>query len=340
MLKNVPFIVLILIGYSSYSQIISGVIFDNKTKEPLPGASIYLDGTTLGTTSDMDGNFELDTKSSQNATLVISFVGYETQLLSLSNFKNIKNVYLKEGSNQLREVKLGLDIWSRSKKMRIFKTEFLGKTPASSQCNIINEKDIILVYNSEENTLTAYADVPIIVKNKYLGYELSYVIVDFEIQFGTDLQGFRYTNKVYYAGTTFFKELKKKTKKKIITNREKEFHGSLVHFMRSLASSQLVENKFQIFFERQQTYPYKYFEITYENNQTKVVLNAPKLDILYNNIDQSSMQPEVKNQNEFYIDKDGNHSPPTNMLFGGIFGIKRISNMLPINYEPNENFNE
>ena len=334
MFSNYLLLILCLLSFFSYSQIISGFVLDKNTNEPLLGTSIYLDGTTIGTTTNNDGYFELEINTPQNASLIISFVGYDTQLFSLTKFNNSKKIYLEESANQLNEVVLGLDIWSREKKMRIFKSEFLGKEKSSLTCKILNEKDIILIYNSTSNTLSAYADKPIIIKNKYLGYELSYNIVAFEVEFIINLQGLRITNEVYYAGTTFFKELKKKPKNKILLNRKKEFHGSLVHFMRSLASKQLNENKFQIYFKSLPTNPYKYFDITTENGQVKAVITTSKLSVLYNNYDQSSIQPISKNKNIFYIDSFGNHSPTTNLLFSGVFGLKRISNMLPINYKP------
>ena len=135
----------------------------------------------------------------------------------------------------------------------------------------------------------------------------------------------------------FFKELRRTPKNKIVQNRKKVFQGSLVHFMRSLASQKLTENKFQIYFERLPTYPYKYFNISTKNDQVKIVLDATKLDILYNNADQSSIEPITENENVFYIDQYGNHSPTTNLLFGGFFGLKRVSSMLPINYKPYSN---
>ncbi len=220
------------------------------------------------------------------------------------------------------------------KKLRLFKSEFLGYAPNAKKCKISNEKDIILVYNSALNTLTAYSDKPIIIKNYYLGYEIRYNLVDFEIIFITPPSGFRMTEKVYYAGTSFFTELKKKTRTKTINNREKEYDGSLIHFMRSLSTKQLTENKFAIYFESFPTNPYRYFNITKENNQTRIEMTTNKLSILYNMFDQSSIQPFTEDIAVFYVDKTGNHSPPNSLLFGGVFGQKRMMNMLPLDYNP------
>lgn len=161
-----------------------------------------------------------------------------------------------------------------------------------------------------------------------------YNIADFEIEFSTNQMGFRITNKVFYAGTSFFKELKSKTTERILLNREVEFKGSVVHFMRSLASEKLSENKFQVYFENSLAPPYKHLILKKEDNLTKVHITANKLVILYNNSDQSGMQPVSEDSAHFIIDKNGTHSPFNNILFSGVFGQRRISSILPLNYIP------
>ena len=56
-------------------QITGSVTDDNGI--PLPGASIVIGGTSDGTTTNFDGNFTIDV--SQGSTLIISYVGYESQ---------------------------------------------------------------------------------------------------------------------------------------------------------------------------------------------------------------------------------------------------------------------
>ena len=55
---------------------VKGTVVD-ETGSPIPGASVYVKGTTNGTISDIDGNFSLSCPS--DATLVFSYVGYTTQ---------------------------------------------------------------------------------------------------------------------------------------------------------------------------------------------------------------------------------------------------------------------
>ena len=87
--------------YSAYQQTVSGTITDN-LGEPLPGASIMEKGTTNGTTTDFDGNFSIDV-SDENAILVISYIGFTTQEVSLNGEANI-SVTLLENAAALSEV--------------------------------------------------------------------------------------------------------------------------------------------------------------------------------------------------------------------------------------------
>lgn len=57
---------------------VTGTVTDAGTGEPLPGVNVVVKGTTTGTSTDSDGNYELNLPSLQD-TLVFSFVGYQTQ---------------------------------------------------------------------------------------------------------------------------------------------------------------------------------------------------------------------------------------------------------------------
>lgn len=80
---------------------IKGTVVDTNG-EPVIGATISVKGTTTGIISDIDGNFTLNGVSSK-ATLVVSFVGYKTQEISLNGKTTVK-VILKEDSEMLEEV--------------------------------------------------------------------------------------------------------------------------------------------------------------------------------------------------------------------------------------------
>lgn len=79
---------------------ITGVITDEKG-EPVPGANVIQKGTTNGTISDIDGKFSLDVPD--NATLIVSFIGYVTKNIAVGH-KEIFNITLLEDSRKLEEV--------------------------------------------------------------------------------------------------------------------------------------------------------------------------------------------------------------------------------------------
>lgn len=82
---------------------LTGTVLDN-SGQPLPGATVFEKGTDKGTQTDFDGNFTLDV-SNQNATIVVSFMGYITKEISL-NGKSILNIALQEDTASLDEIVL------------------------------------------------------------------------------------------------------------------------------------------------------------------------------------------------------------------------------------------
>lgn len=63
---------------------VTGSVKDGDTGEPLIGVNILVKGTVLGTITDVDGNFSLETSTSPPLTLVISYVGYDRQEIDVS----------------------------------------------------------------------------------------------------------------------------------------------------------------------------------------------------------------------------------------------------------------
>ena len=55
---------------------LTGKIIDKGTKETLIGASVWLKDTSVGATTDMDGNFNITIPGGKTVTLVISYIGY------------------------------------------------------------------------------------------------------------------------------------------------------------------------------------------------------------------------------------------------------------------------
>ena len=111
-MKKTVFFILVCLSFFSWGQVkITGIIKD-EANNPLYGASILEKGTQNGMYSDQNGQFTI--MVSQKSSIVISFIGYETQEIEVNNKTNVV-IILKE-SNVLDEVVLvGSRTASRSK---------------------------------------------------------------------------------------------------------------------------------------------------------------------------------------------------------------------------------
>ncbi|RYU92846.1 TonB-dependent receptor [Emticicia agri] len=93
---------LVLFTTAGFAQNLTGVVLDNTNgkEEAIVGATVHWLGTKVATQTDIEGKFSIPrTKSGQ---LIISFVGYQSDTLNISNETDLK-VYLKS-ENQLQEV--------------------------------------------------------------------------------------------------------------------------------------------------------------------------------------------------------------------------------------------
>ena len=103
-LKVFLFLVAILASMAGYAQlkIVTGKVTDAGSGEPLPGATIAVKGTTIGTITNFDGDFSLDIPNDAQ-TLVFSFVGMKSLEVEIGNQTNL-NVALEENLFGLDEV--------------------------------------------------------------------------------------------------------------------------------------------------------------------------------------------------------------------------------------------
>lgn len=99
------FCLLSSLAISQNKTVIRGHVIDAKTQETLPYINIQLDGTTEGTTSDIEGNFYMETSLPTAQKIKISCVGYVTQFLAIKvNEINELKIALEDNTVNLTEV--------------------------------------------------------------------------------------------------------------------------------------------------------------------------------------------------------------------------------------------
>ena len=123
MIKNSILSIFLTAAFSvtAYAQQITGSVSDNNGL-PLPGASVVIEGTSNGTTTDFDGNFSIE--SSQGSSLVFSYVGYESQTIVVGS--SLINVQLISDNTLDEVVVTALGISREKKSLGYSVTEVSG----------------------------------------------------------------------------------------------------------------------------------------------------------------------------------------------------------------------
>lgn len=249
-----------------FSQItITGNVIDSASQEPLAGASVFAQNTTLGTVTDKEGNFSLTLKSG-GYELIISYTGYISHQFQVVDNKNQQTqIALVKEDKTLSEVVIQssnevFDGWE--KYGDFFISHFIGATPFAKQCTIENKDSIRFFYYRRTDKLKVLSTEPIIISNDALGYEMRYQLDSFVYYYKDDLSSYR--------GTCLFTEKLGTVSQAMVwkANREKAYLGSRMHFMRSVFDSTLKEDGFTV-------------DILNENDKTKFARIANPLASQY-----------------------------------------------------------
>ncbi len=95
------FLVVHLSGQSASEGMLKGVV--KGAEEPLIGATVYLKGTSKGTITDFDGNFELSLEGQESKILVVSYTGFVTEEIELTG-QDFIEVTLSDEALDLNEI--------------------------------------------------------------------------------------------------------------------------------------------------------------------------------------------------------------------------------------------
>ncbi|KQS42076.1 carboxypeptidase-like regulatory domain-containing protein [Pedobacter sp. Leaf194] len=232
----------IFFGFIAFSQntfSISGKVKDKQGG--LPGAGVYLSGYKIATVADNNGNFSLPNLKPGSYDLLVQMVGYLpfSKSVIISDKSIQLDLLLNENTVQLNEVTIKADP-NRAKYIKQFTEYFIGITPNSKQCKILNPQVLNVDFDVTKSLLTVKTTEFLIVENKALGYRLKYMLDYFEYNSRTRI--------IYFSGHPFFEELKASAakKKKYIDAREIAYYGSSQHFFRSLYEGRSKEEGFLI----------------------------------------------------------------------------------------------
>ena len=112
-MKNIFLVLLLLLSFKSFSQFtIIGKVVDENTKEPLIGVTILIKETSVGTTTDIEGIFTLDSDK-EIVDLEFSYVSYKKEIqediVLVGELTTIPDIELKEDVLETGEVVITAD---------------------------------------------------------------------------------------------------------------------------------------------------------------------------------------------------------------------------------------
>jgi hypothetical protein len=238
-----------LSGFSFLSLIASaqynfkGKIIDSASREPLAGASVFCQNTTIGTATNKQGEFSLELKSG-GYDLIITYTGYKIKELRInSGDLSLDNIEMVKEEKSLGEVIITSnnevkDGWE--KYGTFFVDHFVGTTPNAGKFTIENPEVLKFYYLKRSNKLRVLASEPVIMQNAALGYNLRYQLDSFVYYYNTDINTYR--------GYCLFTEMEgdDNLKKTWAKNRRNAYFGSKLHFMRSYYDNAVEQEGFLI----------------------------------------------------------------------------------------------
>ena len=102
--KTIISFVLSLWFYFAGAQVITGIICDKATKQPISDVYVVIDGTSIRTITDISGRFELNADAEINAKMVLHHTSYHLTFIE-SPFDELPDtLYIEERVNGIREV--------------------------------------------------------------------------------------------------------------------------------------------------------------------------------------------------------------------------------------------
>ncbi|WP_420603765.1 TonB-dependent receptor [Flagellimonas sp.] len=104
MKKVYSFIVALFASTIMFSQgTVTGTVMDGDLGSPLPGASVVLQGTQNGASTDFDGKFTIEV-SEASGTLVVSYIGFVTKRVPFNSYGDIGSITLNPDAEELEGV--------------------------------------------------------------------------------------------------------------------------------------------------------------------------------------------------------------------------------------------
>jgi len=171
---------------------ISGRITDAEDNEPVPGAAVFFDNTTVGITTDANGQYRLKIPGEGSCRLTVSHVGYQSVFIDIEPGKTVMKFDAALQSFELDEVTVAQKIRFRQMDINLFWKTILGKNPSRRTIQATNPEAVYYYYNPETRILKVTCREPLQIVNYETGYRIHYVLNYFTHDYKIDITNWEY----------------------------------------------------------------------------------------------------------------------------------------------------
>ena len=228
---------------------VQGRVVDAATGAPLLYANVFIQNSTQGDASDLEGEFLIEDVPSTAFNLVVSYVGYKSKTIQFNNNQELEGrkfiVELELDPIALETISVTTKAMRRQQfrnQRRLyqrFEREFLGGSENAEKCRIINPNILQFeVLDSLDNYRVTAKDI-LIIENNALGYRVDYLLEEFRFENGLKMN----------LGKAKYSDLETKSRRRYSkweVERDRAYYGSPQHFLKSLIEGELTEEGFII----------------------------------------------------------------------------------------------
>jgi hypothetical protein len=226
-----------------------GTVSDQRSGKAVEGVNVFLSKTTVGTVTDAEGRYRIETAPSGSYELVFQHVAYEIQT---------RQVQIEDKGPMQMDARLQPKVLKgqevritsvypkdRMKRLGEFEKAFLGETPNAKKCRLLNP-EALEFFRDETNAMwTAQCGEAVLVENRATGYLVRNYILDF-----------KWSNRcivVQHRVLSVFRQLVpagETESRAWMRGRKTAFLGSQKHFLSALARERVDEEGFRVYRSR------------------------------------------------------------------------------------------
>jgi CarboxypepD_reg-like domain len=364
MKKTTYLLIFNFVSFFAFAQTVTvkGRVLDADTKEGLPSCNVFINNTTIGQSTNLDGFYQFSNVKLKDFDLVFRYVGFETatrKIVAKEGEVITLDIELKPSQNALTEVEVKSKRDKKwEKQLKSFKNSFFGFSDFSKKCEI--ENAWILDFNEEGESFEAKTNQTLKVLNTALGYIMYF-----------DFKEFKVSKDAYRIATNVsFTEMAPPNKAKLeewINNRKLAYKKSPSYFFKVLAAEELNKNGYQLYAEkpgssasRTDNFQNEFGKsiVAYDSKgivglgkfpgQKKIYVkdnleihnqNAKSELKTYQDMDYAVSWMQVRG-NYMYLDENGIMMNSQDLTVSGDMDYLKVSGLLPLNFDATIDANE